>query len=81
MDTFFRQKLPKNLKNLMCFFKAPSAKTVFFKKVIKNGYAFKTTHGLTFKNYPEAKRSFAASFSSQTKLYFEKKPNHPCIVK
>ena len=57
----------------MCaIFEAPSAKTVFFRKAFTNGYAFKSTNGLTVKNYPQAKLFLAASFPSQTKPFIIK---------
>ena len=47
----------------MCaIFEAPSAKIVFFRKAFTNGYAFKITHRLTFKNYTKAK-IFGSKFS------------------
>ena len=57
----------------MCaIFEAPSAKIVFFRKTFTNGYAFKTTHRLTFKNYAKAKLFLAASFPSLSKAVIMK---------
>ena len=47
----------------MCaIFEAPSAKIVFFRKTFTNGYAFKITHRLTFKNYAKANFSWQPVF-------------------